>query len=141
MTVVERLCLLEVLAKLLDTISVDDEGVQMKVTTSMDEFSRYQLRESIFTKQHVIRNAKTMAPATWWTISGKHLPNICRIAQILLSQPASASAAERNWSIYGTIKSKVRNRLSHEVSNKLVYAHEALHLRQKLQDAKYIQHA
>eukprot|EP00965_Chrysotila_dentata_P261328 6214217-Pleurochrysis_carterae.AAC.2 len=71
---------------------------------------------------------------------GKHLPNSCRIAQIVLSQPSSASAAERNWSIYGTIKLKIRNRLSHETSDKLVYANEALHLRQKLQDAKYIQH-
>eukprot|EP00965_Chrysotila_dentata_P261327 6214217-Pleurochrysis_carterae.AAC.1 len=53
-----------------------------------------------------------MAPATWWSMYGKQLPNVCGIAQIVLSQPASASAAERNWSIYGTIKSKLRNRHS-----------------------------
>ena len=43
----------------------------------------------------------------------------------------SASAAERNWSIYGQIKSERRTGLDHTKSDKLVYCHEALHLKEK----------
>jgi len=45
--------------------------------------------------------------------------------------------AERNWSIYGQVKSKERSALSHGVADKLVYCHEALHLQRKLQKASY----
>ena len=39
---------------------------------------------------------------------------------------------------YGQIKSLSRNTMRHEVSDKLVYCHEALHLREKLQKASFI---
>ena len=35
-----------------------------------------------------------------------------------------ASAAERNWSVYGRIKTKDRSRMSHETGDMLVYCHE-----------------
>lgn len=44
---------------------------------------------------------------------------------------------ERNWSIYGKIKAENRTRLGHPKSDKLVYCHEALHLKLKLQKASY----
>eukprot|EP00965_Chrysotila_dentata_P109552 3621041-Pleurochrysis_carterae.AAC.1 len=72
-----------------------------------------------------------MPPASWWASCGKRLPAISKIAQRELSQPVSASAAERNRSIYGQINSNVRNRLGHEVADKLVYCHEAIHLADK----------
>ena len=49
-----------------------------------------------------------------------------------------ASAAERNWSVYGQIKTTARARMGHAVGDKLVYCHEALHLK-KLQSAGYKQ--
>jgi len=70
---------------------------------------------------------------------GKHLPTLSKIAQCVLAQPVSASAAERNWSIYGQVKSKVRNRLGHHVADRLVYCQKALHLRDKLQCTSYRQ--
>ena len=48
---------------------------------------------------------------------------------------------ERNWSVYGQIKTTSRNRMSHAVGDKLVYVHEALHMKLKLQHASYTQHA
>ena len=62
-----------------------------------------------------------------------------RVARRVLAQPVCASAAERNWSVYGKIKTEQRSRLGHAVADKLVYAHEALHLREKLQSASYVQ--
>ena len=53
----------------------------------------------------------------------------------MLDQVVSASAAERNWSLYDKIKTQDRNRLGHAKGDKLVYCHEALHLRKKLQKA------
>ena len=35
---------------------------------------------------------------------GKHRPILSRIAPRVLAQPGSASATERNWSIYGQIR-------------------------------------
>ena len=76
-----------------------------------------------------------MEPSEWWDTYGKHLPLLCRYAKCILAQPAAASAAERNWSIYGLIKSDRRTRLRPTVADKLVYCHEALALHAKLQDA------
>eukprot|EP00965_Chrysotila_dentata_P109698 3625159-Pleurochrysis_carterae.AAC.1 len=60
-----------------------------------------------------------MPLSTWWATYGKVLPKLAKIAQIVIAQPVSASAAERNWSIYGHIKSKIRYRLGHETADKL----------------------
>ena len=53
----------------------------------------------------------------------------------MLAQPAAASAAERNKSVYGQIITPARSRLSHTTADKLVYCHEALHLQERMQDA------
>ena len=62
---------------------------------------------------------------------------LCKYAKCILAQPVAASAAERNWSIYGLIKSDRRTRLRPVVADKLVYCQEALPLHAKLQDAAY----
>ena len=48
-----------------------------------------------------------------------------------------ASAAERNWSVYGRIKTKERARMGHESGDMRVYCHEALHMKDKMQTAGY----
>ena len=54
-------------------------------------------------------------------------------------QNVSASAAERNWSVYGQIVTPARSCMQHKRADKLVYCHEALHMRSKLQGAGYEQ--
>ena len=66
---------------------------------------------------------------------GKHVPLLRSVAQKVLAQSVSASAAERNWSVYGHIMTPARSRMQHERGDTLVYCHEALHLRAKLQSA------
>ena len=68
---------------------------------------------------------------------GQHLPLLSHFAPIVLAQPAAASAAERNWSVYGQIKTKERSRMGHETGDMRVYCHEALHLKDKMQTAGY----
>lgn len=74
-----------------------------------------------------------------------HLLQVCEsarshqgVSQRTLS-PCCNDHAERNWSVYGKIKSDNRTRLGHHKSDKLVYCHEALHLKLKLQKASHTQ--
>eukprot|EP00966_Prymnesium_polylepis_P086054 1991594-Prymnesium_polylepis.1 len=71
----------------------------------------------------------------WWKMYGKHIPLVQSVAVRVLSQPICASAAERNWSVYGQIKTKERARMGHETGDMRVYCHEALHLEDKMQSA------
>lgn len=66
-----------------------------------------------------------------------HLPLLSTVAKAVLSQVVCSSAAERNWSIYGRIKHKGRSTLGHSKGDKLVYCHEAIHLKNKLGKAHY----
>ena len=60
--------------------------------------------------------------------SAKYLKNI---AVKILSQTVSSSGCERNWSTFGLIHSKQRNRLKQKRLNDLVYVHYNLRLRLK----------
>ena len=111
--------------------------VLQRVAQCEQELALYQQQAGPFTRPSVRHNAKTMEPSAWWETYGKHLPLLCAYAKCILAQPAAASAAERNWSIYGLIKSDRRTRLRPVVADKLVYCHEALALHAKLQDAAY----
>ena len=59
---------------------------------------------------------------------GDDAPEIQHLAIRLLSQIASSSAIERNWSTYSFIHSIKRNRLSSKRAEKLVAVHSALRL-------------
>mmetsp|Transcript_28167 Transcript_28167/g.86064 ORF Transcript_28167/g.86064 Transcript_28167/m.86064 type:complete len:113 (-) Transcript_28167:105-443(-) len=62
---------------------------------------------------------------------------LASIAQQVLSQPVAASAAERNWSVYGQIHSQARSRMSHQVADKLVFCHESMHVQMRSQSAAW----
>ena len=68
---------------------------------------------------------------------GQHLPLLSHFAPIVLAQPAAASAAERNWSVYGQIHTSNKSRMSHRTADKLVYCHEAMHVQLRNQDAAW----
>jgi hypothetical protein len=42
---------------------------------------------------------------------------------MVFSLPVSAAACERNWSVYGFIHNKLRNKLSDERAQRLVYVY------------------
>eukprot|EP00966_Prymnesium_polylepis_P073386 1703819-Prymnesium_polylepis.1 len=110
--VIEKLCFRDVIAEHKPecqaearcTLTLDSSVVQDRVPKTMEELAVYQQGEGIFTKSFVVNNAKTMAPAKWWSQYGKHLPRLTSVACRVLAQPCSASAAERNWSVYGKIR-------------------------------------
>ncbi|KAL1523115.1 hypothetical protein AB1Y20_018072 [Prymnesium parvum] len=146
-TVTERLALRDELysrteqGKSSDGTTINSAEVQARLSKTMLQLGSYQSRQGHFNKDFVINNAKVQPPAEWWNTYGQSISSLASVARCVLNQPVSASAAERNWSVYGKIKSENRTRLRHHKSDKLVYCHEALHLKLKLQKAGYTQSA
>jgi hypothetical protein len=67
----------------------------------------------------------------WWDSYGMRLPTLRSIAVRVLACVSSSSACERNWSDYGFIHSKKRNKLSAEKSEQLVYVYSNSRLLQR----------
>ena len=117
---------------------IKEKALQRATETHL-ELAKYQQRAGTFASAIVQNAAKQMPPAAWWAMYGKHVPRLAAVARRVLAQPVSASAAERNWSVYGRIVTPTRSRTRHARADKLVYCHEALHLRAKLLRAGYVQ--
>ena len=117
MTVVERLSLLDVIFESANpaaaqlTLTTESPKVAERISNTMTELAKYQANEGIFTKAHVMMAAKTMPPAVWWATYGKPLPLLSAVARRVLAQPVCASAAERNWSVYGTLCGHLANKM------------------------------
>ena len=142
MIVFERLCLRdEIMAsanpeQAWRELTTTSPGVVARVAQAEREFAVYQRRDGVFSRPSVLENAKNMEPAAWWGMYGKHLPLLSAIAPRVLAQAAAASAAERNWSVYGQIQGAHKSRMSHGTADKLVFVcHEAMHVQLRMQDA------
>eukprot|EP00253_Pinus_taeda_P003127 PITA_03127 len=75
-----------------------------------------------------MRDKSRLSPIEWWNFYGGALPHIQKLAIKVLSQVASSSSAERNWSTYGFIHSVKRNKLGSKKAEELVYIHSYLRL-------------
>ncbi|XP_062202002.1 uncharacterized protein LOC133904521 [Phragmites australis] len=71
-------------------------------------------------------------PAQWWSMFGSSTPTLSMLARRLVSQCASSSGCERNWSTFAFIHTKVRNRLSYKKLHKLVYVNYNLRIQNNL---------
>lgn len=91
-----------------EIIGFQHDLVQKRVSKIHLQLAKYQCKEGTFEDISVRNNAKEMSPGKWWKVYGLHMPELRSIATRVLSQPVSASASERNWSIYGQIKTKKR---------------------------------
>jgi hypothetical protein len=67
----------------------------------------------------------------WWNTFGHEVPNVKKWAIKILSQTASSSGCERNWSVFERIHTKKRNRLEHQRLNDLVFVHYNLRLKNR----------
>src|SRR6266508_3797830 len=70
--------------------------------------------------------------AEWWAMFGSSAPTLTKLALRLVSQCASSSGCERNWSTFAFIHTKVRNRLSSKKLHKLVYVNYNLRIQNNL---------
>jgi hypothetical protein len=66
---------------------------------------------------------RTMDPVKWWTCHAANGVYLQSLATRILSQVASPSSTERNWSTDGFIHSVKRNRLGSQKAEDLLYVH------------------
>lgn len=77
-------------------------SIQTKVR---EEFASFATRLEDFADISALEERKTMTPIKWWTCHGENCVYLQSLVTCILSQVASSSSAERNWSTYGFIHS------------------------------------
>eukprot|EP01018_Ginkgo_biloba_P020946 Gb_12097 [translate_table: standard] len=118
---------------------IDSMCERIKTVTDARDTTLYPHEEATLIREHFasfIRGAgkfgypqslrdrsKIKNPINWWTIHGKHAPELKSLAARLLAQVVSSSSCERNWSTYSFIHSVKRNRLGSKKVENLVFKH------------------
>ena len=84
-----------------------------------------------------ISNRASFDPDLWWITYGSSTPLLQNLALKLLGQPCSSSCCERNWSTYSFINSLLRNKITPQRGEDLVFVHSNLRLLSR-QSPEYI---
>ncbi|XP_059650540.1 uncharacterized protein LOC132296346 [Cornus florida] len=92
------------------------------------EYGAFSSGSGYFNESHVIDAKLYEEPISWWANHGSSTPMLQALAFKLLSQPASSSCCERNWSTYSLIQSIKRNRLTTSRAEDLVFVYCNLRL-------------
>ena len=92
------------------------------------EYGQFSGTLGFFGEAHVMDASAREDPLSWWASYGSSTPRLQALAFRLLSQPASSSCCERNWSSFSNIHSIKRNRLASSRAEDLVYVHSNLRM-------------
>ncbi|KAK9993540.1 hypothetical protein SO802_023243 [Lithocarpus litseifolius] len=110
--------------KRLETQSAMTDVIESNVSASrlklVEELRLFREREQTFETQLAQESAKTSQSNEWWKLFGFCAPTLQKFAIRILSQIASSSRCERNWSVFEQIHTKKRNRLELQRLNDLV---------------------
>lgn len=101
------------------------------------QHAKFRAQEGLFGSVNAQKNIKAMPAWKWWGQYGATVPELQAAARKILAQCSSACSCERNWSTYGFIHSKLRNRLRPERARDLVYVFSNLRLLKKIDDLEY----
>ena len=93
-----------------------------------DEYGKFSGALGFFSEPHVLKGRVHQEPLSWWANYGSETPMLQSLAMKLLSQPASSSCCERNWSSFSNIQSVKRNKLASKRTEDLVFVHNNLRL-------------
>jgi len=100
--------------------------IPQELAAVKEEYTRFSSCSEEFNDPDSIHDRWAVSPMTWWTNHGQSVPLLMGLAMKLLSQPASSSCCERNWSTYSFIHSVKRNALTPERAEDLVFVHSNL---------------
>ncbi|CAB4403798.1 unnamed protein product, partial [Rhizophagus irregularis] len=78
-------------------------------------------------------------PVNWWNLMKGRYPILSDVAIRILSILATSAASERNWSTFGFIHSKLRNKLHEKRVEKIVYMFWNLRILRSLEKALTIE--
>nr|XP_009600221.1 uncharacterized protein LOC104095736 [Nicotiana tomentosiformis] len=92
------------------------------------EYGVFCCGNNYFGEPHVIDAMGYEETLSWWANHGVNAPLLQSLAYKLLSQPASSSCCERNWSTFSLIHSIKRNKLATSRAEDLVFIHYNLRL-------------
>ncbi|KAF7835821.1 uncharacterized protein G2W53_010680 [Senna tora] len=80
----------------------------------IQEMQVYYDRKGSFGRESARTVTRTIRLDQWWRLYGGSAPFLQKIAIRVLSQTASSSGCERNWSFFERVHTKKRNRLEHQ---------------------------
>lgn len=101
----------------------------------------YRARKGIFERDWIMESAEKMPAYMWWDQNGSSLPELQKVARMVLAQPASASICERINSEFAFVKDKARNKLAHDKADKLVSLFHNLRMQGKFRKVDYAEPA
>ncbi|KAL6335920.1 hypothetical protein AAG906_003545 [Vitis piasezkii] len=116
---------------------IDQKVLKGKLET-MNEMKLFCDRLRSFGRELAYSAREVLQPDEWWRLHGYNAPHLQKLAILILSQTASSSGCERNWSVFERIHTKRRNRLEHQRLNDLVYVHYNLRLKNRFYNKKRI---
>ena len=93
-----------------------------------EEFASFAAGMDDYSDVSALEERSTMNPVRWWVCHGANGVHLQALAIRILSQVASFSSVERNWSTYGLIHSVKCNRLGSQKAEDHVYVHSNLRL-------------
>jgi len=102
-----------------------------------NQLTQFRSGHGIFGRPIAKAAAGTMPAYQWWLNFGASVPEMQCLAVRVLSQTASSSDAERNWSLFGFVQNKRRCRLKTATMDKLVYIHANTRLLDKINEVDY----
>ncbi|CAG8739958.1 7474_t:CDS:2, partial [Ambispora leptoticha] len=85
------------------------------------EYAEYVSKKGHFARQCLWNSNLVQNPINWWGLFKGRYPALSEVALRILSIPATSAACERNWSTFGLIHNKLRNRLTDSKVEKCVY--------------------
>ncbi|RVW46411.1 hypothetical protein CK203_081776 [Vitis vinifera] len=119
-------------------MDVTDQKVLKGKLETMNEMELFRDRLGSFGRELAYSSREVLQPDEWWRLHGYSASHLQKLAILILSQTASSSGCERNWSVFERIHTKRRNRLEHQRLNDLVYVHDNLHLKNRFYNKKRI---
>lgn len=99
-------------------LSISD-WLQIDQGLVMANLAEYRTNTGLFGLPKIMESSSHCSPDVWWKGLATN-EAISPIASKLLSVPCTSAACERNWSVFGKVHTKSRNRLKIDRVEKLV---------------------
>ncbi|EXX61861.1 hypothetical protein RirG_167190 [Rhizophagus irregularis DAOM 197198w] len=104
----------------------------------LTELAEYVRKTGSFAHSHLWGDV-IQKSVNWWNLMKGRYPILSDIAIQILFIPATSAASERNWSTFGFIHSKLRNKLHKKRVEKIVYMFWNLRILRSLEKALTIE--
>lgn len=104
------------------------------VLPAVNELAKYKA----FNDPVILKQAESLAGFVFWMVHGAAIgcPLLQKLAMLVLSLISTASSCERNWSAYGFVYNRLRNKLSVRRAEDLVYIYQNMRLLAKQEKSK-----